>query len=80
MPAQLALLNVAWTAPDGRPVLSGITASFARERTGIVGRNGAGKSTLLSLLAGRGRRPLPRRVFRTRRFGPHASAAGRAGG
>ncbi|WP_331300770.1 ATP-binding cassette domain-containing protein [Methylobacterium oryzae] len=52
MPAQLSLLNVAWTAPDGRPVLSGITASFARERTGIVGRNGAGKSTLLSLLAG----------------------------
>ncbi|WP_331289595.1 ATP-binding cassette domain-containing protein [Methylobacterium radiotolerans] len=53
MPAQLSLLNVAWTAPDGRPVLSGITASFARERTGIVGRNGAGKSTLLSLVAGR---------------------------
>ncbi|SEO50200.1 ATPase components of ABC transporters with duplicated ATPase domains [Methylobacterium sp. UNC300MFChir4.1] len=53
MPAQLALLNLAWTAPDGRAVLSGITASFGQERTGIVGRNGAGKSTLLNLLAGR---------------------------
>ncbi len=53
MPAQLSLLNVTWSAPDGRIVLSDLSASFAQERTGVVGRNGAGKSTLLGLLAER---------------------------
>ncbi|MFE1599789.1 ABC-F family ATP-binding cassette domain-containing protein [Methylobacterium sp. ID0610] len=53
MSAQLSLLNVTWSAPDGRIVLSDICASFAQERTGLVGRNGVGKSTLLNLMAGR---------------------------
>ena len=62
MSAHLSLQNVAWSAPDGRPVLSGITASFAQECIGIVGRNGVGKSTLLSLMAGR-QRPTSGRVI-----------------
>ena len=53
MSAQITLLNVAWSTPDGRPVLSNVSAAFERECTGIVGRNGIGKSTLLSLMAGR---------------------------
>ncbi|TNC09060.1 ABC-F family ATP-binding cassette domain-containing protein [Methylobacterium terricola] len=53
MPAQLSLLNVTWSAPDGRAVLSDLSVTFGPERTGVVGRNGAGKSTLLGLLAGR---------------------------
>ncbi len=62
MSAHLSLQNVAWSAPDGRPVLTGITASFAQECIGIVGRNGVGKSTLLSLMAGR-LRPTSGRVI-----------------
>ncbi|UHC20167.1 ATP-binding cassette domain-containing protein (plasmid) [Methylobacterium currus] len=63
MPAQLSLLNVTWSAPDGRVVLSDLSTSFAQERTGVVGRNGAGKSTLLGLLAGH-LRPTAGRVIR----------------
>ena len=53
MSAQITLLNVAWSTPDGHPILSNVSAAFERECTGIVGRNGIGKSTLLSLMAGR---------------------------
>src|SRR4051812_14213502 len=53
MPAQLSLLNVTWSAPEGRAVVSDLRVTFAQERTGVVGRNGVGKSTLLGLLAGR---------------------------
>jgi ATPase subunit of ABC transporter with duplicated ATPase domains len=43
-------LSFSW--PDGTPVLSGVTASFGRGRTGLIGVNGSGKSTLLKLIAG----------------------------
>jgi ATPase subunit of ABC transporter with duplicated ATPase domains len=52
MPASITLSNLAWSTPDGRPVLSNLDLSFGGERTGLVGRNGAGKSTLLKLIAG----------------------------
>jgi ATPase subunit of ABC transporter with duplicated ATPase domains len=44
-------LSFQW--PDGTSVLDGLSAGFARGRTGLVGANGAGKSTLLRLIAGR---------------------------
>jgi ATPase subunit of ABC transporter with duplicated ATPase domains len=52
MPASITLSNLAWSTPDGRPVLSHLDFSFGSERTGLVGRNGVGKSTLLKLIAG----------------------------
>ncbi|WP_292071308.1 ABC-F family ATP-binding cassette domain-containing protein [Brevundimonas sp. UBA7534] len=42
----------AWT-PEGVTLFDNLSLTFARERTGVVGRNGAGKSTLLRLIAGR---------------------------
>lgn len=48
----IAVSNLAWSTPDGRPVLSHIDLSFGSERTGLIGRNGVGKSTLLKLIAG----------------------------
>ena len=39
--------------PDGRVLLSQLSASFSPGRTGLIGANGSGKSTLLRLIAGR---------------------------
>jgi ATPase subunit of ABC transporter with duplicated ATPase domains len=52
MPASITLSHLAWSTPDGRPVLSDLDLNFGNERTGLVGRNGVGKSTLLKLIAG----------------------------
>ncbi len=46
----LSDLSFSW--PNGRRVLSDLSASFAPGRTGLIGVNGAGKSTLLRLIAG----------------------------
>lgn len=43
-------LTFAW--PDGTPVLTGLSMTFATARTGLIGPNGCGKSTLLRLIAG----------------------------
>jgi ATPase subunit of ABC transporter with duplicated ATPase domains len=52
MSASIALANLSWSTPEGRPLLSGIDLSVTAERTGLVGRNGVGKTTLLKLIAG----------------------------
>ena len=48
----ISLNAVSFAWPDGSEVLSGITTSFSRGRTGLVGSNGAGKSTLMRVIAG----------------------------
>ena len=52
MSASITLSNLAWSAPDGRPLFSHLDLSFDAERTGLVGRNGVGKTTLLKLVSG----------------------------
>jgi ATPase subunit of ABC transporter with duplicated ATPase domains len=48
----VALSDLSFSWPNGRRVLSHLSASFAPGRTGLIGVNGAGKSTLLRLIAG----------------------------
>jgi ATPase subunit of ABC transporter with duplicated ATPase domains len=48
----ITLAEVRFTWPDGTTALSGITATFGRGRTGLIGLNGSGKSTLLRLIRG----------------------------
>jgi len=53
MPAScVALRDLSWSLPDGRPLFSHLDIAFGAERTGLAGRNGAGKTTLLRLIAG----------------------------
>ncbi|MGO2654485.1 MAG: ABC-F family ATP-binding cassette domain-containing protein [Pseudoclavibacter sp.] len=51
--SSIALLDVTFAWPDGRSILTHVTAAFPTGRTGLIGDNGAGKSTTLALLAGR---------------------------
>ena len=55
MPALPAVVlnDLTFDWPDGTPALTGLTGTFGRGRTGLIGANGAGKSTLLKLIAGR---------------------------
>ena len=48
----IVLNDLSFTLPDGRVVLSRLSASFGAGRTGLIGANGSGKSTLLRLIAG----------------------------
>lgn len=48
----VVLTDLAFTWPDGTPVLDRISASFETGRTGLIGANGTGKTTLLKLIAG----------------------------
>ncbi|MEM7442965.1 MAG: ABC-F family ATP-binding cassette domain-containing protein [Pseudomonadota bacterium] len=49
----LAFDQVAWSTPDGRPVLSGLSFTLTGpERVAVTGRNGAGKTTLIRLAIG----------------------------
>jgi ATPase subunit of ABC transporter with duplicated ATPase domains len=50
--SSVVLDDLTFTWPDGSPVLSHVSGSFGRARTGLVGANGVGKSTLLRLIAG----------------------------
>ena len=50
--SSITLLAVGFDWPDGSTALSGISATFAAGRTGLVGANGSGKSTMLRLIAG----------------------------
>src|SRR3954452_10297527 len=50
--SSLVLTDVSFAWADGSVALDGITASFGRGRTGLIGANGSGKSTLLRLIAG----------------------------
>jgi ATPase subunit of ABC transporter with duplicated ATPase domains len=48
----ISLTDVGFAWPDGVVALSGISATFGRGRTGLIGLNGSGKSTLLRLIRG----------------------------
>jgi len=48
----VVLSDLSFSLPNGRVVLSKLTASFNAGRTGLIGANGSGKSTLLRLIAG----------------------------
>ncbi|WP_049576003.1 ABC-F family ATP-binding cassette domain-containing protein [Streptomyces sp. SBT349] len=50
--ASLTCSALSFQWPDGTTLFDGLTLSFGRGRTGLVGANGTGKSTLLRLLAG----------------------------
>jgi ATPase subunit of ABC transporter with duplicated ATPase domains len=52
----IVLSDLSFSRPDGRVVLSKLSAAFNPGRTGLIGANGSGKSTLLRLIAG-GLRP-----------------------
>jgi ATPase subunit of ABC transporter with duplicated ATPase domains len=52
----VVLSDLSFSLPNGRVVLSKLSASFNPGRTGLIGANGSGKSTLLRLIAG-GLRP-----------------------
>ena len=48
----IVLSDLSFSLPDGRVVLSKLSAAFNPGRTGLIGANGSGKSTLLRLIAG----------------------------
>jgi ATPase subunit of ABC transporter with duplicated ATPase domains len=48
----IVLSELSFSLPNGRVVLSGLSASIGPGRTGLLGANGSGKSTLLRLIAG----------------------------
>ena len=48
----IVLSDLDFSFPNGRVVLSGLSATFGPGRTGLIGVNGSGKSTLLRLVAG----------------------------
>ncbi len=48
----VVLSDLSFSLPNGRVVLSHLSASFNPGRTGLIGANGSGKSTLLRLIAG----------------------------
>lgn len=48
----ISVTHVGLNWADGTVAFSGISATFGRGRTGVVGRNGSGKTTLLRLIAG----------------------------
>jgi len=48
----IVLSDLSFSYPDGRVVLSKLSASFNPGRTGLIGVNGSGKSTLLRIVAG----------------------------
>ena len=50
--ATLIIKDLTLRLPDGRPLFSGLNATFSRQFTGIVGPNGSGKSTLSRLITG----------------------------
>jgi len=52
MSASIALFDLSWSAPEGRPLFSHLDLNFETGRTGLVGRNGVGKTTLLRLISG----------------------------
>lgn len=51
--ATLIIKDLTLRLPDGRPLFSGLNATFSRQFTGIVGPNGSGKSMLAQIMAGR---------------------------
>lgn len=52
MPSLVSLRSLKVAAPDGTPLIDGLTIALGAQRYGLVGRNGCGKSTLLRILGG----------------------------
>lgn len=48
----VVLDSVSFELPDGKPIVTDISAAFPSGHTGLIGDNGTGKSTLLRLIAG----------------------------
>lgn len=48
----LTLDQVSFNLPNGNPLFTDLSYTFAAHRTGLVGRNGVGKSVLARILAG----------------------------
>ncbi len=51
MSATITISNLTWRAPNGAG-FANLSLTFARERTGLIGRNGTGKTSLLKLITG----------------------------
>ena len=64
----VVLSDLSFSFPNGRVVLSEVSAALNPGRTGLIGANGSGKSTLLRLIAG-GLRPTSGSVTVTEEVG-----------
>ena len=59
----LTLENIRWSAPDGKPVLTGIHYTFEDGKLiAVTGPNGSGKTTLARIIAGL-EKPLSGRIL-----------------